>query len=54
MVRETRHKRLYLEVRTNINRLYRSTIYAMRRFLNTEIRAEPEKDDLTGIYYNAM
>ena len=49
-MRHTRHPRPYIETKANTNRLHRSPMYAMRRFLNDEKPIQPENDDITGAY----
>ena len=47
--RTTRNKKTYLEETALTSRLYKSPLFAMRRYLNTKTPDEPDPEDLTGI-----
>ena len=49
-VREVRNIRPYIEENAITQRLYRSPLYAMRRYLNDHRPVEPNFDDLSGAF----
>ena len=49
-IRDVRNIRPYLEENAITQRLYRSPLYAMRRYLNDHRPVEPNFDDLSGAF----
>ena len=49
-IREVRNIRPYIEENAISQRLYRSPLYAMRRYLNDHRPVEPNFDDLSGAF----
>ena len=49
-IREVRNIRPYLEENAISQRLYRSPLYAMRRYLNDHRPVEPNFDELSGAF----
>ena len=49
-IRETRQNRPYLEQFANSQRLYRSPMFAIRRFLNDQTPVSCSFDDLSGAF----